>query len=147
LTTFRLDIHYTLLGDTDRAHSELYTAAKQAETSIKEYQEFSKNMQIASWPKTNQQLMDTYLWEWKQWITTDFLDDFRSKSLAKFGRSKGGEYVLLRRHPILCGMMLFRLKLDMQQSGIMLCNAWNSLPGVLHLYNACLAEGYLKKPW
>jgi hypothetical protein len=78
---------------------------------------------------------------------SDLLDPLRSKTFADLGFSKRGNFVLLRTHPVLCGMMLFRINLNMQHAGLTLVNAWGALPTVLHLYNACLVERLLEKPW
>ena len=104
-------------------------------------------MHIENWPKANDKLLGLYLWEWDQWIKSDFLDPLRSKTFAGLGLSKRANFVLLKTHPVLCGMMLFRVNLNMQHAGLTLVNAWGSLPIVLHLYNACLAERLLEKPW
>jgi len=135
------------LADTHRAHSELLSTAKRATATVKAYQNFSKDMHIVNWPKSNDRLLELNLWEWNQWILTDFLDPSRSKTFAQLGYSKRGNYVLLKTHPVLCGMMLFCINLNMQHLGITLCNAWGALPTVLHLYTACVTESLLEKPW
>lgn len=60
---------------------------------------------------------------------------------------KEKSHVLLKRHPVLCGMMLFRLRAQMQENGIAIANSWQSLPALLHLYNAANSEGFLRLPW
>jgi hypothetical protein len=136
-----------LLNDMEMAHFELRAAAVRAIVSVKTYKGFSKNMYIVNWPESNQRLLELHLWEWNQWIVNDCLDSVRSSVFNDIGESKGGNHVLLKRHPVLCGMMLFRLKLNKQEAGMSLCTAWGSLPISMHLYNACLAEGILQQPW
>lgn len=136
-----------LLKDIDRPHSELTAAAKEATSTIKSYQRFSENMSIVNWPESNDKLLEFYLIEWKQWMVTDLLDPLRTKTFGQLGESKRGNFVLLKNHPVLCGIMLFRLNLNMQHSGILLSNAWGALPTILHLYNACLSERLLEKSW
>jgi hypothetical protein len=136
-----------LLTDMEMPYSELRAAAVRAITSVKAYKEFSKNMYSVNWPEPNERLLDLRLWEWNQWIINDFLNSARSSVFNGLGESKGGNHILLKRHPVLCGMMLFRLKLNKQEAGMSLCTAWGSLPIAMHLYNACLAERILQQPW
>ncbi|TVY20665.1 hypothetical protein LARI1_G001186 [Lachnellula arida] len=143
----QLDIHYMLLGDISRPHSELSAAAVQASATLKAHQDFSKDMHIGNWPKSNDKAYEFCIWELDQWVKSDLLDRLRSKTFEELGYSKGGNFVLLKMHPVLCGMMLFRVNLNLQYLGLMLVNAWGALPITLHLYNACLAERLLDNPW
>ncbi|TVY35480.1 hypothetical protein LSUB1_G004598 [Lachnellula subtilissima] len=143
----QLDIHYTLLGDISRPHSELSAAAVKATATITAHQDFSKDMHLDSWPKSNDNALEFCLWELDHWIKSDTLDPLRSNTFAELGFSKRGNFVLLKMHPVLCGLMLFRVNLNMQYIGLALVNAWGALPITLHLYNACLAERLLKNPW
>ncbi|CAG8981260.1 hypothetical protein HYALB_00003858 [Hymenoscyphus albidus] len=90
-----------------------------------------------------------HLWEWEHYILTDFLDGERTAAYSEFGLSKEGDFVLLKAHPVLCGLMLFRMNLTLQGLGITVSNSWPGalIPNVLHLYNACLSEGLLDKHW
>ncbi|TVY48091.1 hypothetical protein LOCC1_G002055 [Lachnellula occidentalis] len=143
----QLDIHYVLLEDISRPHSELSAAAVQAIATIEAHQDFSKDMQIKNWPKANDNALEFCLWELEQWIKSDMLDPLRSNTFAELGYSKRGSFVLLKSHPVLCGLMLFRFNLNMQYLGLALVNAWGALPATLHLYNACLTEHLLESPW
>lgn len=147
LCCFRLDIHYILLRDTERPYAELSATTSRAVTSIKNYQNFSKDMQIGLWPKSQDKFLDVCLWEWNFWIISDVLDPPRSATFADVGYPKRGNFVLLKTHPVLCGMMIFSIKLKLHYFGLALVNAWGALPVTLHLYNACLVENLLEKPW
>jgi len=144
---YRLDIHYMLLKDMSRPQVELSVVASQAKATINAYLDFSKDMHIVNWPKSNDKVLEHSIWEWDQWILSDHLDPPRSKVFSRLREPKRGKFVLLRTHPVLCGLMLFRIKLILQESGLTLANAWGALPTVLHLYNACLAQRLLVKPW
>ncbi|KAL2071993.1 hypothetical protein VTL71DRAFT_11336 [Oculimacula yallundae] len=144
-----LDIHYVMLEDMNRPFNELSSAATRVTGVVKRYQDFSRDMHIGHWPKhnTNEQLLIAVDWEMNQYILTDFLDPLRETAYQNNGLTKKGSHVLLKRHPVLCGLMLFRTNLIMQQVGLALVNAWGGLPTVLHLYNACLSQGLLRQPW
>jgi hypothetical protein len=143
----QLDIHYMLLADKSRAQAELATAATRAVDALKEYLEFSKDMYIVNWGKNNDRFLKQIMEECELWIKNDFLDPVRTAAYRNLGFDKGGTFVLLKRHPVLCGMMLFRLNVIMQDTGITLVNAWGALPTILHLYNAALMQQTLKQPW
>lgn len=145
--SYRLDIHYVLLGDMSRPHSELSAAAVQATGTLTAHQDFSKDMHIGNWPKSNDKPYEFCIWELDQWVKSDPLDRRRSKTYEELGYSKGGNFVLLKMHPVLCGMMLFRVNLNLQFLGLTLVNAWGALPITLHLYNACLSAGLLDNVW
>jgi hypothetical protein len=142
----RLDIHYILLGETGRAQTELFSAATRATATVKRHQNFSINWQVGNWSKKFEKGLEFLLWEWDQWMLTDNIRPLRTKLFAKLG-IQTEHFVLLRRHPVLCGMMLSRVNACMQHIDLGLVNYFAALPSVLHLYHACLAEGLLNKPW
>jgi hypothetical protein len=143
----QLDIHYVLLRDASRAQAELFIAATRTVDTLKEYLEFSKDMHIVNWPKNNDMFLKQITGECG-WIKNDFLEYIRTLVHKKLSFSdKGGSFVLVKRHPALCGMIIFRLNIIMQDIRITLVNAWGALPTVLHLYNAALVERTLTKPW
>ena len=43
---------------------------------------------------------------------------------------------VVKRHPLLCGLMAFHLDLNMWEGGMQLANQWASIHNVMHLYNA-----------
>jgi hypothetical protein len=112
--------------------------------TVGNYQDFSKNMQVRNWFKEFGTGLEMLLEEWNQWILMDFIGPLRTKLFARVGTHTEENYVLLKRHPVLCGMMLSRIKACMQHLGLGLVNYLPALPSVLHLYNACLAEGLLE---
>lgn len=136
-----------LLDDMDRPFHELSATATQTSVTIKVYQEFSKDIHMKSWPETNDMILQEQVKDWHKWILTDWLDPVREAVYANIGRKREGSFVLLKAHPVLCGIMKFQIRLFAQSFGFTLVNAWGALPNILHLYNACLMEGLLKDPW
>ncbi len=144
----QLDIHYILLEDTPRPFHELSIASARIAGTIREYLEFSKNMHVSTWPKSNDKVLEHIIFDCQIWIDQDFLEPIRATVYSQAALPKpSGTHVLLKRHPLLCGMMLFRLSIVMQNLGITLVNAWGAVPNSLHLYNAAVVEHTLKKPW
>lgn len=146
----QLDIHYVLLEDTSRAYQELTKNAKQIVDTLRQYQHFSKRMFIENWGEGNDRMLDDFAQETEAWFKTDWIEPLRTRTFRS-GNLPVPEsdryYVLMKRHPVLCGMVLFRLKVLMQAIGITLVNAWGSLTTVLHLYNAAKVEGAISTPW
>ena len=54
-------------------------------------------------------------------------------------------FALLSRHPILCGLLQFKVYTEMKDTGTTLAGAWGSILYVAHLYNACRQAGYLEE--
>jgi hypothetical protein len=87
-------------------------------------------------------LLENIMIEAEEWINQDIYSLAHQK-LFKDSKSQAAliqPYSLFSRQPFLCGLMLFRLNMRLQEAGIVLVNAWGSLPTVLHLYNAVQHE-------
>ncbi|KAH8805514.1 hypothetical protein F5884DRAFT_448221 [Xylogone sp. PMI_703] len=145
----QLDIHYMLLGTTSRPFIELTVAATRSVDTIQEFLDFSKDTYLSAWPEMNNEVLRHMIFEYKMWILQDFLHPIRQEYYKQAGMIMGKEksFVLLKRHPVLCGMMLFQLRIQMQKLGVTVANAWGALPALLHLYNAAQSEGFLRSPW
>lgn len=144
----QLDIHYVLLEDTSRPFDELSAFTKSTVDSVKSYLEFSKGMKVGAWPKSNDRALEYFVFQCETYVGQDFLDPIRTAEYKSVNRVKqGGSYVLFKRLPVLCGMLLFRTMIIKHCYGIALANAWGSLQSILHLYNATVMEGTLTKLW
>ncbi len=105
-------------------------------------------MHVSTWPKNHDKALEGLIFDCEMWIKKDFLGPLRTHLYAQIGFPKAkGTHVLLKRHPLLCGMMLFRLSVVTQDIGIVLVNAWGAVPSILHLYNAAVAEHTITKSW
>lgn len=137
-----LDIHDAMfqhpLGGIERAHKDLQRMGQYASKTLDSYTKFSANMSIDTWPKQNDQVLQTIKSEVDAWINRDayYPSKKRQYKAGNLDVSLIQPYSLLSRQPLLCGLLLFRLNMLLQDTGITLVNAWGSLPTVLHLYNA-----------
>ena len=136
-----------LLKDAERPFEELTAGVTQAISTIERYQDFSKDMQMKSWPKSNDVMLNYHLLLWKQWLASDVLDPIRDAHFKDARMPKRGTFALLKAHPVLCGMNLFHVKLITQKFGLIVTNAWGAVPAILHLYNACTSRGLVNKHW
>ena len=132
--------------DVTRCHTELTAAATKATRSIQSFQIFSSDLKDKNWSKSNIEALASQAKYWRHWMINDRLDSFRARYVNQVDEPKLGDFVLLRGHPVLCGMMLFEVNVITQASGIILADAWSTLPSVLYLYQACQLEGLLIKP-
>jgi hypothetical protein len=137
-----LDIHHTMLSNIGKAHKDLQTEGLHVSKTLQEYADFSKDMSIENWPKQNDKVLQMIKLEADLWVNKDTIAVAQKKVFNSAGLSEEymKPYSLLSRQPLLCGLMLFRLNLLMQEAGTTLVNAWGSLPSTLHLYNALKHE-------
>jgi hypothetical protein len=153
-----LDIHHTarlrrgltscvaLQSSIGMAHKELQATGLHVSTTLQNYFDFSKDMSIKNWPQKNDKNLQMIKQETDCWINKDIFADVFAKSRRRFFKGINvtmpdkRPYAFLSRQPILCGMLLFRLNMRLQEVGVLLVNAWGSLPSVMHLYNAVKHE-------
>lgn len=129
----QLDVHYMLLQATSRGFTELAATSKQTITTLESYLSFSKNMQLDSWATQNNKTMELVILECTMFIEQDFLDTAREVIYDNAGLTRTGDFVLLKRNPVLCGMVMFRLNILIHELGIVVANAWGAVPCILHL--------------
>lgn len=146
-----LDIHHTMLSKTGMAHKELQAEGLHVSKTLQEYADFSKDMSVETWPKQNDKFLQMIKLEADLWVNKDTIAVAQKKVFNSAGLSESyiKPYSLISRQPILCGLMLFRLNLRMQEAGTTLVNAWGSLPSIMHLYNATKQESPVDSfpPW
>jgi hypothetical protein len=137
-----LDIHHTMLSAIGMAHKTLQTEELRVSKTLQDYSEFSKDMSIETWPKQNDRILQMIKLEADLWVNKDILSVATKKLYNSVGLPESyiKPYSLLSRQPILCGLLIFRLNLRMQEVGTTLVNAWGSLPSIMHLYNAVKQE-------
>jgi hypothetical protein len=141
-----LDIHDAMIqhpmGKIDMALTELQRMGQHASQTLQSYIKFSAKMSIDTWPKQNDQMLQYFKSEVDAWINKDayFPSKKRQFQANKLDVSTIPPYSLFSKQPLLCGLLLFRLNMLLQDTGITLVNAWGSLPTVLHLYNAVKHE-------
>jgi hypothetical protein len=71
-------------------------------------------------------VIKTTLAEVDWWITKDFMGPDRLKLHIDHGESQDDvePFYYLRRHPVLCGLMIFRFSLTMNELGLSNSNQW-----------------------
>jgi hypothetical protein len=138
-----LDIFDTMFkGVGYDAHKQLQDCGQHVSKTVQEYLDFSKEMWLENWPEENDKALRILKLEADMWVNQDYCAFFQKKLLkaVNLPESSVRPYGLLSRHPILCGLMMFRLNLKLQEAGVTVVTARGSLPTVLHLYNAVKQE-------
>ncbi|TVY68961.1 hypothetical protein LSUE1_G008498 [Lachnellula suecica] len=78
------------------------------------------------------------------WILNDFPEPRRTDFHIQHGELEEGQeaeaFYYLRRNPILCGLMIFRFSLTMNELGLSNSNQWGATIAATHLYNAIRHE-------
>ncbi|EPE36917.1 hypothetical protein GLAREA_09080 [Glarea lozoyensis ATCC 20868] len=143
----QLDIQYILFDDITRPQAELMAAGLRSKNTLENHLAFIEDMnKTRDKPITDtaQQLIDGI----DLLIIEDRLWRARGATLCEYDHPRVDEsYLLLKSHPVLCGMLRLRIDLDVQMRGLNFANRWGWLIAILQLYNACLMEEVVKKSW
>lgn len=78
------------------------------------------------------------------WALTDQVGTIRRGAVHDM---KPRPFYLLKNHPLLSGLLIFRLNILMNDVGIAFCNAWDSMVYSAHLYNAARQGTNLEEKW
>ena len=57
------------------------------------------------------------------------------------------DHQLLRQYPLLCGLWLFRFKIDLQKAALNFVNAYGNVRYTGQLYYAARRSGHIQEPW
>ncbi|WPG97910.1 Hypothetical protein R9X50_00069300 [Acrodontium crateriforme] len=145
-TQILLDIHHVLRQHASRPFDEFQASARRAVVILNDYFQYSRNRRTPSWSPKDEQVLHELLNFAKDWGTTDRLTKAK-RTLMTTLPVEPEPFKLLRGHPVLAGLLNFRLNQQMNEAGIFLCNAWGSVIYPAHLYNACENSAGLGKQW
>ncbi|KAL2069448.1 hypothetical protein VTL71DRAFT_14127 [Oculimacula yallundae] len=150
-THILLDIHHLLRENVDKGYRHLEAHANLCKLSLEGYFDLSSDVPDPStWRKKDTE----YIKEFYKNIDTLVLQDNVFDTKDEYSREIRGypigeeeRFYLLKRHPILCGMMAFRTILETHSIGVLVCNVWGSITYTAHLYNALHQKSNPVKPW
>lgn len=145
-TQIMLDIHHTLRDTVSAPFNQFQAAAKRAIETLNRYFEYSRNTKIANWPEQNDEMLRSIIDFAREWAADDMLAK-ATRALMKRVPVEPEPFKLLCNHPVLAGLMTFRLQLLLNEAGITLCNAWGSVLYPAHLYNATRKSAGLEVEW
>lgn len=149
-TTILLDIHHCMKDRVDHSLKVLQFEANRAKVTLSRYINFSQGIPSPStWPKENQSLLTVLTEVVDKTMLNDIVLPLKQKFFAQFGRHFSADaerFYLYKRQPILCGILAFRLTLEMQYLGVNLVQAWGTAIYPAHFYNA-LGQQTQPAPW
>ena len=139
-----LDITHTLGSDVSRGLADLRGTGVRASISFTQYFRSKGIHTFTNWPESNEQGLVGFSKFVKQWAVDDVFKWAKGIIFQDPSEAKRSEpFALLSRHPILCGLLKFKVHTGMKDAGIALTAGWGSILYVAHLYNACRQGGYL----
>jgi hypothetical protein len=142
--TLYLDIHNILRDKVDRCFGDLEYTANFICNDIKETLELHENMRISNWPKQNDDAVAKFV----GCIKEEILDDPHRQYAIRVGRYRIPEpFLFYRRHPWLCGLWKYRIRIEFHKISVIFVNAWGSIMACTHLYNAVQREKMLELQW
>ena len=143
-TQILLDIHHVLRQDVSRPFDQLQATAKRAVATLDDYFRYSRSRKISTWAPQNDEAFRQLSAFAKAWALEDRLGNCFPKGVQGV---KAPPYHLLKSHPVLAGLLTFRLNLLLNEYGIDLSNAWGSVIYPIHLYNAARQSAGLTEKW
>ncbi|KAF1918794.1 hypothetical protein BDU57DRAFT_535853 [Ampelomyces quisqualis] len=131
--TLFLDIHHTLRDEVDFGFKRLTDATHFVQGEIKEELEFHQGIEMETWPKENDMVLQQFSDTLQFWCH----EDQQLSAAKKMGRVNIPErFHLHRKHPWLCGLWKYYAQIRFHELSIAFVNAWGSVMSCAHLYNA-----------
>ena len=140
-TQIFLDINKALQEDVGRGLSDLQASGTHVASVLKKYNSTlpCSCQQLPAFEKIN-----TFI---DRWILGDALGQFKSKLIKSSTLPVMEPFLLLKRHPLLCGLFQFQLYAHLQYHSINLANTSGPVLCAAYLYESCRQAGYLKQIW
>ncbi|KAM5453518.1 hypothetical protein MaudCBS49596_002721 [Microsporum audouinii] len=142
-TQVYLDIHHVLREGVKCGLSDLMTTAGMIDESINDNFQYHKSLHIAGWPRSNDAILKNIQQHIFQYTKKDMVGEARKR----LHHPPSKPYRLLSSHPLLCGLLVYSLKVTFQDVSLAFADAWGSVLYTFHLYNAVKQEKLLGKNW
>lgn len=137
-----LDVYHALKIIGPNPFNELQATGTRVSNIIASDKAFSMDIPTPpGWPKVNEDLFDAVGANLKEFLFDDYLIKLVGAARETGGQKRAyPEHVLLSRHYILCGTLMFDINLIIQELGIYLSNAWVDSQVLAYLYNILRQE-------
>jgi hypothetical protein len=149
-TTVLLDIQHLARDKVDHSLKQLQVIASRAKGTLSHYFDFSRAItRPSTWPKENELWLKHLAEGIDKTMLNDVVLPLKQKLFTQFGHPFSADterFYLYKRQPILCGLLAFRLTLEMQYLGVSLVQAWGTAIYPAHFYNA-LRQQTQPAPW
>jgi len=117
------DIRYILESEVEQCHQELQKTGSRVQRILGDYIRFAVDFDVPL-----SRVIGITFEESECWITEDFAEPKRSELHLSHGipESDIEPFHYLRRNPVLCGLMIFRFSLTMNEIGLGNSNQWGA---------------------
>lgn len=138
-----LDIHHRMRSQVNRGLEDMEKAANQISSSIEQHFKLHSSLTIDTWPSSN----DAFFRDLTRRIATWAKGDPIRRASLQHHRPPPPNRNLLSKHPLFCGLLAYGFKIQFNEAGIALANAWGSIVSTAHPYNAACHYRPLQRPW
>jgi len=144
-----LDIHHILRARAVEPFKQVLKEAISARLELTRHLEFHKDLKISHWPARNDAIL-TDMKKKLEWICQDPVYEVKAATYKKRGAPIPKDldrHRILKRSPVISGLLLFHIRAEMHEIGIAVANAWGSILFAGHLYRALRNEKLLVAHW
>lgn len=138
-----LDIHHRMRDQVYRGLIDMEKTANHILGSIDQHTKFHASITIDTWPRSNDDFFRLIKYRIETWAKGDPILD----ASLRYRRPPPPDRHLLSKHSLLCGLIAYGLKMDFNEAGIALANAWGATVCCAHLYDAVRQTGLLQSSW
>lgn len=104
--------------------------------------------EITMWPRDNDRSIYSGLFKViHDWLEEDCIGSRIKKLAPSRAASPGGDFRLLRQHPLVCGLLAFHLHSEYHSAGVIYANVMGVVLHTSHLYNTIQQEGSCSASW
>jgi hypothetical protein len=131
-----MDINFALGAAASRGRKYLHDTAGRMIGCLNSRPSLGGPILANTWDIENEKIVDLFM---AQATGCANLDLRQNKILPELNFT---DWLLIDRHPLLCGLLVFRLQIAYQDIGLALANEWGSIQYAAHLYEACRHSGH-----
>lgn len=131
---FLVDINHVLGKEAKRGEAELQKTAGRMVRVLNGRNSIEGDVIPDEWPAANDVQIDRFVLHAQYWR------DFDLRVLARKRKNvdlEGATCRLMERHPVLCGLLLFQMRMLYQEIGLAIANMWRSIEFTAVLHHAC----------
>ncbi|KAF2172731.1 hypothetical protein M409DRAFT_49268 [Zasmidium cellare ATCC 36951] len=130
-----IDIHHVLWDDSTHPFEQMQATGKIVVDTLDSYFAFSRGRSVDVWTPEHDELLQHLRTFADAWTQKDNMAPLFRSEYEKMGVSRT-PYLFLKRHPVLCGLLIYRMNTQLQEP---------IYPA--HLYNAARHSASLESDW
>ncbi|WVQ98197.1 hypothetical protein IAU59_005319 [Kwoniella sp. CBS 9459] len=134
-----IDLNFVMGSSADKGSKELKRGAADMLSTLRQRRVIEPKAPESTWHPDNEKLVSMFMAELESWAT---MAPATLMQKIVDGRASVRCY-LFERDPMLCGLLLFRLRLKYQYLGLRLVNSFGAILATAHLLAACQHSGTL----